>query len=272
MRLPIVIEKLAYSVSQHRKVVNALSAPVRGGSSTFFHNYDRVMVDKNGPTPVYEMIHELGHKADIALSKDGDLYYGNIPRIIAGRYKPKRYGMAVNVASDGIPEYGGKYNIMQEIGANRMGARILLNTGSPISEVKDYIRKVTPHMDSYKIVDMANKMNKHRVFDGTIDRITEKSNGALLGYKRGGSMSSKEYESTMRKAVLKLKHYAKMKNFNAPLSVGQESKTPVDISYLPIDIQKSIKEKERETMRDIFVGNINKKKPLMVGTIPPEQT
>lgn len=246
-RIPLLIEKLAYSVAQHRKIIRALG-PIQRGMVSQFNPYDGVEVAKNNYSPIGQMIHELGHKADILKNKNSDFFK-------PGDFTEQLWGGVARITKNMSPAASDNYSIMKEVAANRMGARMLLHTGSPVSEVKDYIRFNKTPFKTHAVGNyMQDNMMKLQNPDGSpphgIERNMDKLQ-ALFGAER----PMEEMDHVIDTTSKWLGAHAKKNKYTPVISPGAKAKTPVDISYLSPDTQKAIKSSERETISRMFNPN-----------------
>ena len=250
-RIPLLIEKLAYSVAQHRKIIRALG-PIQRGMVSYFNPYDGVEVAKNNYSPIKQMIHELGHKADILKNKNSDYFK---PGDFIEQPWGGAWGGVARITKNMSPAASDNYNIMEEVAANRMGARMLLHTGSPVSEVKDYIRFCKTPFKTHSVGNYIqdNMMNLQNPDGSPPQAIMHNSNKlqALFGAER----PMEEMDHVIDTTSKWLGAHAKKNKYTPVISPGVKAKTPVDISYLSPDTQKAIKSSERETISRMFGQN-----------------
>ena len=167
-----------------------------------------INIKKPSSTPLYSLMHEFGHNIN-------------------------------NMKNNGVEMSGP----IDEVMANRFAARYLLHTGSPMSEVKDYIRGVKKNFDTYTIAGdrefirkmyeaMPDKMNS--LVDKWNDAIGKINNGehSLIGNIR------KDVDAVATENMVDLNR----------MYPWRKAKTSIDLSPTGREAA-SIKTREREAFR-----------------------
>lgn len=163
-----------------------------------------INVPKPHKNPIYTLAHEFGHCLDLnsAHGKDNPIF--------------------------------------TELRANRMAARYLLHTGSPISEVKDFLRKQKYNIGSYVADSDSNFIND--IAGRTHIDIPP---NIVRQYMNVGELATNnpKYQELAREMA---KHIAKEHNINMKaISPFTEIKSPIDITVLG-DKMKDYKQGERD--------------------------
>lgn len=202
-------------------------AKVRAGGGGRYTPLTGINISPNRKNPIYTFMHEFGHHLDMGGNPWWDWNKVN-PGII--EYAEKAKKLADNPIIKDMNSQNG-IHVLRELRANRMAARAMLRTGSPISEVKDYIRSMRKPISTYQSAAKSN-VNTQNVIRKIYNKLFKRLPGAEI-FKD----SWKNYMgATMGK----------------PSLLGTTARTGTDISFLPKNTMNLMKQYERATIDKLF--------------------